>query len=450
MSEPRPVPSTPDPLRAAFDGVAKAYLDLLDPRVAFSEIPGDLIGRAFTAWSARQAGPRTSWDDALRRTFPHGASDHTNLVGLAEALLRRDRPLAAAAVHAERLHATDYQERAFRTRRAEIEHSIARLLERADRPRDALQMYLLAFEGFSTDPRRSGSAQECADSVIRVRDAVDALDSLNRAVVRETQAQAERAVANELKRLAAQDREYFTGTATNGVARPEFESTEDLLDRCKRHLDDGNHERAEAVARRIHARFTSWAPTFHGVVNATKLAELLEARGRAAEAEPLRATAYHASERLYGPNDPRTLEVVRDYVDNLKLTGQYRKSSAVAKAAQKKADRALRKAHGIRGLIRSRGRHDLLPVVRRALDAAITSLTISHQLGHARALTGFESVDPAVRTLPGGRPRLYTNTGQRLPGAVRKAPGDGAVRSAVSEVVKRLPGGRRRTARPTA
>ncbi|MFI6575580.1 hypothetical protein ACIBFB_07245 [Nocardiopsis sp. NPDC050513] len=445
MPEPRPLPATTDQRRAALDGVAAAYLELLDPRAAFSAIPGDLVERAIDAWSARQANATTTWDAARRTAFPHGARDHGNLVGLAEALLDRGHPLAAAAVHAERLRASDYRERAFRTRRADIEQSIARLLEQADRPRDALQMYLSAFEGFSADPHRSASVRECRDAVNRV---LDALGDADGATVQVAQARAEEAVAAEVERLAREDRETFAnGRSTDGTTRSEFRSTEELLDRCKQHLDDKEYGRAEAVAREIHTRFTGWAPTFHGILNATMLAGLLEARGRAAEAEPLRETAYRASARLYGPGDPRTLEVVRDYVDNLRLSGQYEKSSAVAKAAQRKAGRALGKARRIRDLLRSPGLRGLPSVVGKALDAAITSLSISHQLSHVRALTGFESVEAGQGARPGGEvrqgpPQLYTNTGHRLRDAVGGTHRDGRARQALSGMRRAVTGNR--------
>ncbi|RKS06210.1 hypothetical protein DFP74_1834 [Nocardiopsis sp. Huas11] len=420
MQEAHPQPETTDPHRTALDALASGYAERLDgvmsapdatgAQVSFSAIPSDLFQKAFDAWKGTHRYAARSREHAKRGVYRFNPHEPRDLQAVADVLVGRGDFLAAAAVHAERakLH-HDTVSVETRAQRAEVERTVAGLLERADRPGDALQVYKVALQRFEAGPgRRSESARSCQESISR-------LEARSYAEQRLAQARSTDAANNlaaERERLTLEAVEFFQGgQSTDGVRRPNFRSTEELSQTLEQHLRDGKPANAEILAKEIDFRLAGQEPGPHFLRNRTALAELRERRGAVIPAEPLRESVYLTSVRMYGHSDPKTIEAARAYVDNLRSEYNlrtpeiYAKAYAVAQSARRKADHG-RLGDALRYL--ASRRRSTPPVPKDLYEAAMKSLERS----------AMEAGKDARRTADQLPPRLYTNSQRGLKGAV--------------------------------
>ncbi|MEU4282731.1 hypothetical protein [Nocardiopsis dassonvillei] len=430
----------------ALTALAAAYAERLDRHTPFSGISRDVLQSAFDAWRGTHPDAAQTPEHARRGVFRYDLRRPDDLRALADALLSVGDPLAAAAVHAERARLEDPLSRETRTRRAETEYVVAGLLEQAGRPHDALRAYVSAVEGFAADPGRAEAARACQEAALRIEGAEDVHAEASRVARERRSVHAANAVAAERARRARELAGFHRdGRSTNGVHRPEFQSTDRLFELLRRHLGDEDHAKAEVVSWEIADRMSHQEPGFLSLLNQTTLAELLEARTAPHAAEGLREGVYLSSVRLYGHSDPRTLEAALRYVDNLKSTEAYATAFRVAR-------HALRKAYAgrVREVLRSLrpGRGAAPSVSGEPFRAAVRPLELSAQLAGARAdlaEAGMEDRRTSERVQ--GPPRLYTNTGHRLRDAFGGPARGGGARGEAPRPRMTLPGPGARRAR---
>jgi hypothetical protein len=454
VQEPQPHPQTTT-RREALQALAEGYAHRLgqhlarpdgtDLGVSFAEISPGILEQAFRAWQGShpgaglappQQGRETPSLDrpevpsrtrASRGIYLYDFSRPADLEMLADTLLRGEGRLngpdhlAAAAVLAERARREDQLSRATRTTAAVIEQRVAGLLERADRPDDALRMYKAALQGFEADPHQERSAKSCQVSI-------DRLNARSHEKWRVAKARwsshAANALAAEQARATREAVAFFQDDrSVDGVRRPGFQSTTELFEELGQHLRAGGYAKAELVAQEIDDRMRGREPDFLSILNQTTLAELREQRGAALAAEPLRESVYQSSVRMYGHGDPRTIEAARDYVENLRSEDNLGTPETFARASDF-AQRALRNAElgRVGEVLRyrvSRGR-TAPPVSKELFDAAKASLEASaRHAGQDRRRTADHEQAP---------PQLYSNPQRGLRGAVGKARHGGARR----------------------
>jgi hypothetical protein len=386
--------------------------DATGARISFSEIPPDLFQKAFDAWKRTHPHAARSREHARRGIYRFNPGEPRDLQAVADVLEARGEFFAAAAVHADRARLQhDTVSRETRAWRSEVERTAAGLLERADRPGDALRMYEIARPGLEADPNHAESARSCRDSITRL----EAQRSVHAA----------KELATERERLVHEATEFFSdGQSVDGVRRPEFQSTEELSQRLGQHLRDGEFPKAEPIAEEIDFRLRGREPGLLFLRNRTILAELREQRRAVIPAEPLRESVYLTSVQLYGHSDPRTIEAARNYVANLRSKHNlgtpdiYARAYDLAQSAMRKAEHG-RVAEVLRYL--ASGRRSARPVPKALFDAAKKSL-------EASAMAAGQDARRTADQLP---PRLYSNPQRGLRGAVGRARHGGARRGVV-------------------